>query len=151
MSGRLKEKVCVITGAGSGIGKSTALLFAQEGACVVVADIDGAAADGTIREIKGAGGSASSAIVDVTDPAAARRLADAVAKDHGRIDVLFNNARISGVGTLHETPIELWDKVMAVNVRGVFLVTKYVVPYMLEKRRGSIINMSSTIADIGLA
>jgi NAD(P)-dependent dehydrogenase (short-subunit alcohol dehydrogenase family) len=151
MSGRLKEKVCVITGAGSGIGKSTALLFAQEGACVVVADIDGAAADGTVREIKGAGGSASSAIVDVTDPAAARRLADAVAKDHGRIDVLFNNAGISGVGTLHETPIELWDKVMAVNVRGVFLVTKYVVPYMLEKRRGSIINMSSTIADIGLA
>ena len=151
MSGRLKEKVCVITGAGSGIGKSTALLFAQEGACVVVADIDGAAADGTVREIKGAGGSASSAIVDVTDPVAARRLADAVAKDHGRIDVLFNNAGISGVGTLHETPIELWDKVMAVNVRGVFLVTKYVVPYMLEKRRGSIINMSSTIADIGLA
>jgi NAD(P)-dependent dehydrogenase (short-subunit alcohol dehydrogenase family) len=65
--------------------------------------------------------------------------------------VLFNNAGISGVGTVHETSVELWDKVMSVNVRGVFLVSKFAVPYMIQKKKGSIINMSSTIAEIGLA
>ena len=151
MSERLANKVCVITGAGSGIGRASALLFAREGGCVVVADVDKAGADETVRQIKSEGGAASSFIVDVTDAAAAKRLAENAAATYGRIDVLFNNAGISGVGTLHETSEELWDRVMAVNVRGVFLVSKFVVPHMLERRAGSIINMSSTIADIGLA
>ncbi len=151
MSGRLREKVCVITGAGSGIGKATALLFAREGGCVVVADIDAAAADETVNQIKDEEGLATTFVADVADPLAARRLADETARAQGRIDVLFNNAGISGVGTLHETSVERWDRVMAVNVRGVFLVSKFVVPHMIEKRRGSIINMSSTIAEIGLA
>ena len=151
MSERLAKKVCVITGAGSGIGRASALLFAREGGCVVVADVDKAGADETVRQIKSEGGAASSFIVDVTDAAAAKRLAENAAATYGRIDVLFNNAGISGVGTLHETSEELWDRVMAVNVRGVFLVSKFVVPHMLERRAGSIINMSSTIADIGLA
>src|SRR5690606_4498648 len=69
----------------------------------------------------------------------------------GRIDVLFNNAGISGVGELHETSLELWDRVMQVNVNGVFLCCKYVVPYMIAQRSGSIINMSSAIAQTGLA
>ncbi len=69
----------------------------------------------------------------------------------GRVDILFNNAGIAGVGVLHETPVDLWDRVMAVNVRGVFLVARAVLPAMIEARRGSIINMSSTIAEIGLA
>ena len=151
MSERLAKKVCVITGAGSGIGRASALLFAREGGCVVVADVDKAGADETVRQIKSEGGAASSFIVDVTDAAAAKRLAENAAATYGRIDVLFNNAGISGVGSLHETSEELWDRVMAVNVRGVFLVSKFVVPHMLERRAGSIINMSSTIADIGLA
>jgi len=151
MSERLANKVCVITGAGSGIGRASALLFAREGGCVVVADVDKAGADETVRQIKSEGGAASSFIVDVTDAAAAKRLAENAAATYGRIDVLFNNAGISGVGSLHETSEELWDRVMAVNVRGVFLVSKFVVPHMLERRAGSIINMSSTIADIGLA
>jgi NAD(P)-dependent dehydrogenase (short-subunit alcohol dehydrogenase family) len=151
MSERLAKKVCVITGAGSGIGRASALLFAREGGCVVVADVDKAGANETVRQITTAGGAASSSIVDVTDAAAAKRLADGAASTYGRIDVLFNNAGISGVGTLHETSEELWDRVMAVNVRGVYLVSKFVVPYMLERRGGSIINMSSTIAEIGLA
>jgi NAD(P)-dependent dehydrogenase (short-subunit alcohol dehydrogenase family) len=151
MSGRLMDKVCLITGAGSGIGRASALLFAREGACVVVADVDGPGADETVKQIHASGGKASVVIADVADPAAAQRLADDTVKAEGRIDVLFNNAGISGVGTAHETSVELWDKVMAVNVRGVFLVSKYVVPHMIRSKRGSIINMSSTIAEIGLA
>jgi len=151
MSGRLEGKVCLITGAGSGIGRASALLFSREGGRVVVADVDRAGADATAALIRADGGTASGAIADVADPAAAQRLADETVKAEGRIAVLFNNAGISGVGTAHETSVELWDRVMAVNVRGVFLVSKFVVPYMMEKRGGSIINMSSTIAEIGLA
>ena len=151
MSGRLAGKVCVITGAGSGIGRSSALLFAREGGCVVVADVERDGAEETVAQIKADGGDASAFVVNVTDPAAAERLADYAASTHGRVDVLFNNAGISGVGTVHETSTDVWDRVMAVNVRGVFLVSKFVVPHMLERRAGSIINMSSTIAEIGLA
>ena len=151
MSGRLAGKVCVITGAGSGIGRASALLFAREGGCVVVADVERDGADETVAQIAAGGGDASAFVVDVTDPAAAKRLAEHAASTYGRVDVLFNNAGISGVGTVHETSLDLWDRVMAVNVRGVFLVSKFVVPHMLERRAGSIINMSSTIAEIGLA
>jgi len=143
--------VCVITGAGSGIGRASALLFAREGARVIVADVDRAGADETVKQIHAAGGTANVVIADVTEPAQAQRLADETAQAQGRIDVLFNNAGISGVGTAHDTSVELWDKVMAVNIRGVFLVSKFVVPHMIQKKKGSIINMSSTIAEIGLA
>jgi NAD(P)-dependent dehydrogenase (short-subunit alcohol dehydrogenase family) len=152
MSGRLEGKVCLITGAGSGIGRATALLFAREGACVVVADIDRAGAEETVKLVHAQrGGSANAIFGDVANPDDARRIADDTAKAEGRIDVLFNNAGIAGVGTVHETSVELWDKVIAVNVRGVFLVSKFAVPHMIERKRGSIINMSSTIAEIGLA
>jgi NAD(P)-dependent dehydrogenase (short-subunit alcohol dehydrogenase family) len=151
MSGRIADKVCIITGAGSGIGRASALLFAREGGCVVVADVDQAAAQGTADEIRASGGIASVCLGDVADPADAKRLADETIAKHGRIDVLFNNAGISGVGTVHATPIELWDRVMSVNARGVFLVSKFAVSHMMNRRSGSIINMSSTIADIGLA
>ncbi len=161
---RLDGKVCLITGAGSGIGRASALLFAAEGASVAVADIDPAAAAETVRQIDAAGtdratrtdgadpqGSSRAFTVDVTDPAACETLATDVIAAFGRIDVLFNNAGIAGVGVLHETSVELWDRVMAVNVRGVFLVARAVLPHMIAAGRGSIINMSSTIAEIGLA
>ncbi len=151
MSGRLADAVCLITGAGSGIGRATAHLFAAEGGRVAVADIDGAAAAETVREIADEGGIAADYRVDVTDPADCEALAAAVVARFGGIDVLFNNAGIAGVGVLHETSIELWDRVMAVNVRGVFLVARAVLPTMIAAGHGSIINMSSTIAEIGLA
>ncbi len=148
---RLPDKVCLITGAGSGIGRASALLFAAEGAIVAVADVDRAAAAETTAALEGGGGRGRTYRVDVVDPASTEALARAGRGDFGRIDVLFNNAGIAGVGVLHETSIELWDRVMAVNVRGVFLVARAVLPFMIEAGRGSIINMSSTIAEIGLA
>ena len=148
---RLADKVCLITGAGSGIGRASALLFAAEGATVAIADIDTAGATATRELVEAAGGTARTYAVDVTDPASTQALAAAVVADAGRIDVLFNNAGIAGVGLLHETSVELWDRVMAVNVRGVFLVARAVLPFMIGAGRGSIINMSSTIAEIGLA
>lgn len=148
---RLQDKVCLITGAGSGIGEATARLFGREGARVIVADIDEAAAKRTAETIRADGGSAASRVVDVTDEAQTQALAASILEDFGRIDVLFNNAGIAGVGNIEETTSELFDRVMAVNVRGVFLMSRAVVPHMLKQRSGSVINMSSGIADMGLA
>jgi NAD(P)-dependent dehydrogenase (short-subunit alcohol dehydrogenase family) len=146
--GRLDGKVCVITGGGSGIGQATARLFAREGARVVVADIDLAAAEETVAGI-GAGATAEQ--VDVTDQAQTEAAARRVVDRYRRIDVLFNNAGIAGVGDIVETEPDLFDRVMRVNVRGVYLMARAVVPYMIEQLSGSIINMSSCIADVGLA
>jgi len=151
MGGRLEGKVCLITGAGSGIGQASARLFAREGARVVVADIDLDAARATVEEIAGFGGEAAAEHVDVTQPEDTVDLAQRVVERFGRIDVLFNNAGIAGVGDVLETEPDLFDRVMMVNVRGVYLTTRAVVPHMIRQRSGSIINMSSAIAEIGLA
>jgi NAD(P)-dependent dehydrogenase (short-subunit alcohol dehydrogenase family) len=149
--GRLDGKVCVITGAGSGIGQASALLFAREGARVVVSDIDLEAARATVEEITKAGGEAAAEQVDVTDESQTVALADKVRQRLSRIDVLFNNAGIAGVGDVLETEPDLFDRVMRVNVRGVYLMSRAVVPQMIKQRSGSIINMSSGIAEMGLA
>jgi NAD(P)-dependent dehydrogenase (short-subunit alcohol dehydrogenase family) len=149
--GRLDGKVCVITGAGSGIGRASALLFASEGGRLVVGDIDMDAAQMTAAEIKHDGGQAWAWQVDVTDEPATQTFAAEVVGREGRVDVLFNNAGIAGVGDVVETDPELFDRVMRVNVRGVYLVSRAIVPYMIDRKAGSIINMSSCIAEIGLA
>lgn len=123
-----------MTGAGSGIGQASALLFAAEGATVVAADLEGAAHR-----------------VDVTSEQETIELASLTLAEHGRIDVLFNNAGIAGVGDIEETTLELWEQVMRVNARGVFLMSRAVVPTMIAQHSGSIINMSSAIAETGLA
>lgn len=148
---RLQDKVCIITGAGSGIGQSTALLFGSERAIVVVADINREQGEETAAQIVSAGGRAVFLQTDVTSPESTKALADETIRQFGRIDVLFNNAGISGVGMLHEIEPDVWDKVMNVNIRGVYLPSKYVLPHMMEAKSGSIINMSSCIAEIGLA
>jgi NAD(P)-dependent dehydrogenase (short-subunit alcohol dehydrogenase family) len=149
--GRLDGKVCLITGAGSGIGQASARLFAAEGALVVVADIDLEAAEGTVRDIARAHGEAVAERVDVTDERQTVSLVERVVDRHQRIDVLFNNAGIAGVGDVIETDPDLFDRVMNVNVRGVYLMSRAVAPQMIKQRAGSIINMSSCIAEIGLA
>lgn len=148
---RLQNKVTLITGSGSGIGKSSALLFAREGATVIVNDLLEDKGQATVQEIQAAGGQAVFVQADVTNPDSVKAMVDTVMSRYGRIDVLFNNAGISGVGAIHEVEPEAWDRVMSINIRGVFLPSKYVLPHMMERKEGSIINMSSCIAEIGLA
>lgn len=147
---RLNDRATLITGAGSGIGRATALLFAAEGASVAVADLNGEAARETVNLIEEHGGKAVAVSGDVSDPDSARSMVQDALAALGRIDVLFNNAGIGHVGTLHETEVDDWDRVIRVHLRGVFLMSKYTIPHMLERKSGVVINMSSTIAHIGL-
>jgi NAD(P)-dependent dehydrogenase (short-subunit alcohol dehydrogenase family) len=154
VSGRLEGRVCLVTGGGSGIGRATCVRFAEEGARVAVADVNLDAALETVQLARAAAGREHAALavsIDVTDQGSCDAAASQVVDACARIDVLFNNAGIAGVGTVEETSLELWERVMAVNVRGVFLVARAVLPFMVAAHRGSIINMSSTIAEIGLA
>ncbi len=148
---RLQGKVTLITGSGSGIGRSAALRFAEEGAVVIINDLDMDKGQETAGDIVAAGGQAWFVLADVTDPESVRLMTNDIIARYGKIDVLFNNAGISGVGAIHELEPEQWDKVMNVNIKGVYLTSKYVVQHMMERRSGSIINMSSCIAEIGLA
>ncbi|MDR4887502.1 glucose 1-dehydrogenase [Fredinandcohnia sp. QZ13] len=149
--GRLDGKVALITGAGSGIGKESAILFAAEGAVVVVNDVNVAAGEAVVREIRENNHQAAFIKGDVTNPLEVKSLVENMIRQFNRVDILFNNAGISGVGPLHEVELEDWQRVMNVNVNGVFLVSKYVLPFMMSQKSGSIINMSSCLADIGLA
>ncbi len=148
---RVSGKTAIITGAGSGIGRSTALLFGREGAAVIVNDVSETAGQETVEAIRQEGGEACFLQADVTSAASVQTMVTEALGKYGRIDVLFNNAGISGVGAAHEVDEELWDRVMTVNVKGVFIPCKTVIPHMMERRSGVIINMSSCIAEIGLA
>jgi NAD(P)-dependent dehydrogenase (short-subunit alcohol dehydrogenase family) len=148
---RLENKVSVITGAGSGMGRTAALRFAAEGSRVVVADNQAVAAEETVRLVKAAGGEATPITVDVSLEADARAMIDLAIGKYGQLDVLYNNAGIMPEDdhSVVDTPVEAWDQVMAVNVRGVYLACKYAIPRMVERHSGSIINVSSFVALLG--
>ena len=148
---RLNEKVSIITGAGGGMGRVAALRFAAEGSSVVVADTQEASAEETVRQIRAAGGEAIAVAVDVSVEADAKAMVDVAIEKFGRLDVLYNNAGIMPQAdhSVVDTPVEIWDQVMAVNVRGVYLACKHAIPRMLENKRGSIINVSSFVAVLG--
>jgi NAD(P)-dependent dehydrogenase (short-subunit alcohol dehydrogenase family) len=144
--GRLDGKVVVITGAAGGIGREAALLFAQEGAHVVVADM----ADGneTAEEARGVYVQAN-----VADPASVQALYVAAAERYSGIDVLYNNAGIMPAddASILETEPDAWDRVQAVNAKGVYHCCKYGIPYLLERGGGSVINVASFVALVGAA
>jgi NAD(P)-dependent dehydrogenase (short-subunit alcohol dehydrogenase family) len=139
---RLKGKTAVVTGSGSGIGRAIALAFAAEGADVVVADIRERAAEKTVEQIEKAGGKALAVVTDVSDPTSVERLARTAIERFGTVEVLMNNAAIQVNKRVEDTTPEEWNRQMAVNVGGVFLCSKYLLPH-IRAARGSIINMSS--------
>ena len=145
MERRLEGRVCLVTGAGSGIGAAIAERFAAEGARVYLLDKNVSSAEDTVSRIKKAGGTAEARALDVTDANRVRSSLRMIADDAGSLDVLVN---VAGLSMLNDTRIvdineETWDAVMAVNLRGPFVTCKYALPIMVKQGKGVIINMSS--------
>jgi NAD(P)-dependent dehydrogenase (short-subunit alcohol dehydrogenase family) len=149
--GRLDGKVCVITGAGGGMGRDAAILFTEEGAQVCVADVNEAAAQETVG-LCGEGRAFATA-VDVAQEDQVAAMMRATAERFGGIDVLYNNAGISPEddASVTDTSVAAWERVMGVNARGVFLCCKHGIPYLLERGGGSVINVASFVAIVGAA
>ena len=142
--GRLEGKVALITGAGSGIGEATALLFAKEGAKIVVADWVAEGADAVVRTIKSSGGQATFVKSDVSRSNNVKNMVEATLTTYGSIDILFNNAGVQPPVVLTtDISEEDWDKVIDINLKGVFLGMKYAIPEMIKRGGGTIINTAS--------
>jgi NAD(P)-dependent dehydrogenase (short-subunit alcohol dehydrogenase family) len=148
---KLRGRVAIITGAASGIGRASALTFAREGAQVTAADIDEEGGKETVARIQAEGHEAFSSRTDVTSEVEVKRMVEETIHRWGRIDILFNNAGIVLVKSLEETTEAEWDRVMSVNVKGAFLVTKHVVPHMRRNGGGAILNTGSIASFTGQA
>jgi NAD(P)-dependent dehydrogenase (short-subunit alcohol dehydrogenase family) len=150
---RLKDKVALITGAGSGIGRQSALLFAKEGASIVVADVNEDAARETVELLRREGGKAAACRADVSKPADCEQMIALAEKEFGRLNVLFNNAGImhSKDDDAVSTDEATWDLTLDINAKGVFLGCKYGIPALRRAGGGSIINTASFVARIGAA
>lgn len=151
----LQDRVAIVTGAASGIGRATALLLAAEGASVVVADLDAPGARTVAGEIEAAGGTAMAREVDVSSEDAIRDLIAATGEAYGGLDILHNNAAALGPASpgrdmdIASMDVDVWDRTMAVNLRGVMLGCKHAIPAMLERGRGAIVNTTSGSAQRG--
>ena len=145
---KLKGKIAVVTGAGAGIGEATALLFAKEGAKVCCNSLSTSAKD-VVAKIKLFGGDAIFVQANISIEEEGKAIIDKTIETYGKIDILFNNAGIVLRGAIDTISTEDWDRTMAVNVRGIYLVTKYAIPY-LRKTQGVIINNSSSVAFKGV-
>jgi len=151
MTGTLAGKVAVVTGAGSGIGRAAAALFAREGAAVAAVDLAEAAAKETVAQIAGTGGHAMAAVADVSDPDQVSRAFDRILGDLGRVDVLYNNAGVNSSGSVMDATDEDWDRCFAVNAKGTFLCSRAAARPMVAAGGGSIINQGSVAAVVGVA
>ena len=145
----LENKVAIITGSASGIGKAAAILYAREGATVVISDIDEKAGIAAANEIKKNGGEAMFVKTDSSDPVANKNLVDQTVAKYGRLDIAVNNAGIGGpLGVTGEYPIEGWQKVININLSGVFYGMRYQIPAMAQNG-GSIVNVASILGMAG--
>ncbi len=140
---RLENKVAIVTGAGKGIGWGIAKVFSNEGAKVVVIDWDMEAGEKTAEEIRGSGGDAIFVKCDVSNEEEVKAMVQATLDKYGRIDVLVNNAGVGVYKPVLEATSEDWDHCLAVNLKGVFLCSKYAIPHMQEVGKGAIVNISS--------
>jgi NAD(P)-dependent dehydrogenase (short-subunit alcohol dehydrogenase family) len=150
MAGRLQGKVALVTGGGSGIGRASALACAREGAKVVISDIAIAGGEETVRMVKAAGGEATFVEADASKATEVEVLINKVVETYGRLDCAFNNAGIEGeIQQTTECSEENWDRVLAVNLKGVWLCMKYEIPVMLKQGSGAIVNTSSVAGLVG--
>ncbi len=150
--GKLDGKVALITGSASGIGRAAALLFAGEGAAVAVADLAAAGGQETADMIRKAGGKAAFIPADVTRAAEVEAMARSAVEAFGRVDILYNNAGLEGaIGEVVDLPEKDWETVINVNLRSVFLCSKFTIPYMIRQGGGSVISTSSVMALSGKA
>ncbi len=147
----LEGKVALVTGGSAGIGRATALAFAREGARVVIADVNIEGGKGTVDEILGRAGVATFVPTDVSNEGDVVNLIKETLETYGRLDYAFNNAGIIGTGAArsHEYPEDVWDRIIGVNLKGVWLCMKHEIPQMLEQGGGAIVNTSSIWGVVG--
>jgi NAD(P)-dependent dehydrogenase (short-subunit alcohol dehydrogenase family) len=152
MMARLVEnKVALITGAGSGIGRASALAFAREGAKVVVADVSAEGGNETVRLVEEAGGKAMFVKTDVSKATEVEALIQKIVQTYGRLDCAHNNAGIEGIVALTaDYPEEMWDRVLRINLKGAFLSMKHEIPQMLKQGGGAIVNTASGLGIVGI-
>ena len=146
MTERFSGKVAIVTGGASGIGRASALAFAAEGASVAIADVDRAGGEDALREAIATGGQAIFVEADVSKEAGAATIVDQTVASFGGVDILHNNAGVVSYGTVPDTPEEEWDRVLGINLKGVYLCSKHAVPELAKRGGGAIVNTASVQA-----